>query len=296
MRQLSYIITKEQADMSIERLLLSHYAFTRRQLSRLKFQENGIQVNGVRQRVTYRLQENDRLTLTLSSAPFIPTSDDFSRVPLRILYESADAIALQKPSGMTLHPSHGHYYDTLVVQLNAWLKEQGRPASLHVIGRLDRDTSGIVLLAKNPLAAQRFDQQRKEGVLQKTYTALVHGKTPLQGTLRQPLRPKPHTLNRMEIHPQGKACCTHYRCIAQNETASLLSIRLESGRTHQIRVHLSAVNHPLYGDPFYGKERDAARLCLHAGQLWFIEPFSKEPVFLEYRDDTLEAIIRQTIG
>ena len=286
----------KQRDAEIEELE-KKMGLTRRQISRLKYIPDGITLNHRQVRTDALAHPGDTVCAALDlGRRFIPTSDDFTRIPLDILAEREDWIALAKPSGMTLHPTHGHYYDTMSVQLNALLSDQGRACSLHTIGRLDKDTTGIQLFAKNPIAAARLTQQRACHQLQKEYVALVHGICPQQGVIDTPIARTPDALNHMECSPQGKAAHTAYTRLAHGENHSLVRLKLNSGRTHQIRVHMASIGHPLLGDPIYGIRDDIPRLCLHADTLRFLDPFSENEIILHCQDDSFTQILNRSLG
>lgn len=292
MRRWEYRAEATDADKRLSQLLYARFHLTRRQISRLKFQEGGICVNGEPCRTDHRVQSGDRIVLTLDQPPSQLETPPF-HVPLCILYENTDLIAVHKPSGMAFHPGHGHYYDTLSVQLDHQLKQEGRGTRLHAVGRLDKDTSGIALFAKHPISAQRLHAQLRDGQLKKTYRAIAHGSTPPAGTISTPIQRKAGVLNQMEIHPDGKSAVTRYKCLRSSANHSLLQLQLESGRTHQIRVHMQSIGHPLAGDVIYGYADSCPRLALHAWMLRFHDPFREETIVLTDTDDSFEALIRR---
>ena len=284
-------ISEQDGMLRVKDVLEKKMGLTRRQISRLKYIPDGITLNHRQVRTDALAHPGDTVCAALDLGRcFIPTSDDFTRIPLDILAEREDWIALAKPSGMTLHPTHGHYYDTMSVQLNALLSDQGRACSLHTIGRLDKDTSGIQLFAKNPIAAARLTQQREQGKLYKEYVALIHGICPESGVIDAPIAKKEGALNRMTCSPHGKPAHTAYVRLKQGKDCSLIRLRLQSGRTHQIRVHMASMGHPLLGDPIYGIPDDVPRLCLHADTLRFLDPFANKAILIHCRDKRFDAI------
>ncbi len=287
MRIWEYQAGESDADMRLSIVLAKRFHLTRRQISRLKFQDQGILVNEKRQHCDYIVAKGDVIAICLKEA--LPPSEKLPwRTPIPILYENDDVIAVHKPSSMAFHPSHGHYEDTLSVQLTQQLLNAGRGSKLHAVGRLDKDTSGIALFAKHAIIAQRLHQQLQTGVLKKEYRAIVHGCTPDKGQMQTPIRKRSDLLNRMEIHPQGKSACTYYERLSAPGAYSLLRITLQSGRTHQIRVHLQSEGYPLAGDVIYGLADGCTRLALHAQRLMFIDPFSKERIVLEDHDESFD--------
>lgn len=295
--QLRYQLSENDGEMRVSAILSKKMGLTRRQISRLKYIPDGITCNGKQVRTDTIARADDIICAALDLGKrFTPTSDDFPRIPLHILKESEDWIALHKPSGMTLHPTHGHYYDTMSVQLDALLKEQEKACSLHTIGRLDKDTSGIQLFARNPIAAARLSQQREQGKLYKEYVALIHGICPESGVIDAPIAKKEGALNRMTCSPHGKPAHTAYVRLKQGKDCSLIRLRLQSGRTHQIRVHMASMGHPLLGDPIYGIRDDIPRLCLHADTLRFLDPFSENEIILHCQDDSFTQILNRSLG
>lgn len=291
MRIWEYRATEAVDGMRLSQLLHVHFQLSRKQISRLKFQKNGICVNERACKTDHIVKTGDHIVLRIGKEP-----THFEKppvvIPLRILYETVDLVAVHKPSGMAFHPGHGHYYDTLSVQLDHQLKREGRGTCLHAIGRLDKDTSGIALFAKHAICAQRLHAQLKAGSLQKTYQAIAHGQLPVIGEIHSPIRRKTGSLNQMEVHPQGKWACTYVNCLRSNAAYSLLRLHLETGRTHQIRVHLQSIAHPLAGDVIYGYADAVPRLALHAYQLQFQDPFQAKTILLRDVDDSFEALIR----
>ena len=193
------------------------------------------------------------------------------RFPLRILYEDQDILAADKPSGVVCHPSPGHFDDTLSNQVAQHLGRIGKELDVRVTGRLDKDTSGIVIFALNTETAAQLIRQRQASMMSKLYIARVRGHfsgsgsgagaemTPYgqSGTVDKPLRRESSQSFRMVTAEDGKAARTHYRVLLEMEDGtSLISCRIEHGRTHQIRVHMASIGHPLVGDRLYGTEAE----------------------------------------
>lgn len=214
-------------------------------------------------------------------------------IPLDVVYEDDDLLVVNKPAGMVVHPSHGHSQGTLVNALLARYPhltagDSGRPGIVH---RLDRDTSGLIVVAKTEQALDHLRRQFKSRKVQKTYLALVHGQPPApEGVIEAPLGRDPRQRQRMTVIADGRPARTHYKVREQLGDYSLLSIAPETGRTHQIRVHLSWLGAPVAGDPVYGPERGARRVksemglerqFLHAWRLSFERPGGEESVSLE---------------
>lgn len=374
MRILEYQVTAEEAGKTVKQLLQSRAGFGKKQISRLKFRPDGLRLNGEQCRTSRILKEGDVLLVRLDSvgktvrdrAAFSedgPHQEEgtsfqnetgaegcFEEPPApcipAILYEDRDLLAVYKPGGISLHPGPGHSRDTLWNQIITLQEMRGEIWTPRIIGRLDRDTSGIILLAKTTEAAAAMARQRQTGALKKIYYAETEGIFPgKSGIIDLPLEKDPASLNRMRIaetaesksaegvQKQSVRCgnsenaqkrserslftedtqkrsarssstekvlkaVTHYRVLRERNGKSILEIELEQGRTHQIRVHMAAIGHPLAGDVLYhpdlqqvecfrerseepgkptglhtdaGEERE---LHLHAGRMRFQTPFT----------------------
>ena len=291
---MNWIVREEEAGKDVGFILSRSLGLSGHRIRSLKFVRNGILLDGkpVRttecvipgQTVSVRLSDPDSRKQTL-----LPFS-----LPLDILYEDAFLIAVNKPSGLAVHPSGGHAGDTLANALLAHFNETDPAARVHLAGRLDKDTSGIVLCAKNALTAEELRRALSEDGCGKTYLALAAGHFPAgekEGTISLPLSVSPpdkQRIVRMQTdRPDGRAAVTRYRVEHRFENYALLSIRLDSGRMHQIRAHLAAIGHPLLGDPLYGdpqRNREVLpvlkRTALHAASVRFLHPFTREVIDL----------------
>lgn len=208
-------------------------------------------------------------------------------IPLRIVYEDGDLLVVDKPAGLAVHPSPGHERHTLVNAVLAHGKELsgaggvGRPGIVH---RLDKDTSGLIIVAKNDETHLALAKQLKEREVEKTYVALVEG-VPAQaeGVIDAPLGRHPVHRKRQAVVTGGREARTHYRVVREIDGYALLEVRPETGRTHQVRVHLAAIGHPVVGDVLYGRRgaTPVARQFLHAAKLSFRHPRTGERLDLE---------------
>ena len=204
-----------------------------------------------------------------------------------ILYEDEDVVVLNKPTGIVSHPSHGHHKDSLANYLAGYYKRFGKSGRFRVVGRLDKDTSGGILFAKNAPAAARLFRQKEEGLFRKTYLAVCanppkNDETRIWNVIDDPIGPIPGTLMKQQIMqpPKGKSALTRYICRGSFNNGCVTEVEIDTGRTHQIRVHLASVGHPLIGDKLYGEDTEsghfAHRALLHAWRMTFRQPFGSE--------------------
>ena len=262
---------------TIKQYLRGELMFSMHQISRVKYRPTGFLVNGESRWVNDILRAGDDLCFALDDPE---THVSGAGSPLPVLYEDDFILAVSKPAGMVSHPSHGHHGDSA---LDLLMPVFGK---LYLIGRLDKDTSGILLFAKHEETASLLSKQKESGMLYKTYLACVSGiPEPPDGTLSAPIAVAQPMPLKMKTDPQkGKPAVTHYHTIRtgfdfQNHSYSVLSVTIEHGRTHQIRVHLSSAGYPLVGDRLYGIGHDSYAL-LHAAELHFIHPYTREAVHI----------------
>ena len=270
-RKLEYAITGETAGKSIRQFLQEELSFSGHQISRLKFQKEGIRIGGEKVYVSHVLREGEVLTIGLTEQVlrrdtqggkpckiWEAPAPELAAYPLEVLYEDEDLLIVNKPAGMVCHPSPGHYCDTLANQAAAHLGGTGTAMDMRVTGRLDRETSGIVTFARNSEAAAMIQRQREDGRLIKTYLALALGDfANEEGVVDDPIRREAPGSHFMVCAQDGKPARTFYKVLARTKGAdgeprTLLECRIEHGRTHQIRVHMAKIGHPLAGDPLYG--------------------------------------------
>lgn len=248
-----------------------------------------IMVNGRAVKANYRLSEADRVELRIpqpSEAEITPEA-----IPLEVAYEDGDVIVVNKPRGMVVHPAPGHYSGTLVNALMHHCKDlsgingQLRPGIVH---RIDKDTSGLIMAAKNDLAHLSLARQLKEHSVTRKYLAIVHGSvTHDNGTVDAPIGRDPRNRKLFTVTARnGKHSVTHFAVIERFADYTYLELKLETGRTHQIRVHMQFIGHPLVGDPQYGRSRGLSKdpemigQALHASVLGFEHPRTGE--FLQF--------------
>ena len=246
-------------------------------MNRLKRQD-GIWVNGKPEHTDYPVKAGDVIALQLEEPePEYPAEEG----ALSIIYEDDHLLAVDKPAGMLIHPSRSKFDGTLANFVVGYYRKTGQRSAFHPVTRLDRDTFGIVLLAKNS-HAHALMQQRD---LKKTYHALVLGNWELDaGTIDAPIARKPLPSLLREVSPEGKPCLTEYRVLERFDTYTKLQLRPVTGRTHQLRVHCAHLGHPILGDPQYGNEASCFGLesqLLCAKKLEFIHPITGTELTLE---------------
>ena len=253
-------------------------------MNRLKWQDK-IFVNGKPERTDYPVVPGDVISVPLEEPdPEYPAEDG----PLTVLYEDDHLIAVDKPAGMLIHPSRSKFHGTLANFVIGYYQKTGQKCAFHPVTRLDRDTFGIVLLAKNAHAHALMQQTD----LKKTYHALVLGNWEQeQGIIDAPIarRPLPSLLR--EVNPEGKPCLTEYEVLERFASCTKLLLRPVTGRTHQLRVHCAHLGHPILGDPQYGNEESGFGLpsqMLCAKKLEFTHPITGEFMILE---STMEAML-----
>lgn len=282
MEKLCFEITEEQEDERIDRFLAQLQSLSRSYIQKM-MKEEAVKVNGVPVKGSYRVKTDDQVEFMLPEAvePDIAPED----IPLDILYEDRDVIVVNKPKGMVVHPAAGHYSGTLV---NALLYHCGaelsgingvlRPGIVH---RIDRDTTGSVIACKNDAAHGSIAAQLKEHSVNRKYHAICHGVLKAdEGTIDRPVGRHPSDRKKMAVNEKnGKQAVTHYRVLKRFKEYTYVECVLETGRTHQIRVHMASIGHPLLGDEVYSTRKCPFHLqgqTLHAKILGFRHPASGE--------------------
>jgi 23S rRNA pseudouridine1911/1915/1917 synthase len=243
-----------------------------------------VQVNGVNSRASYLLRGGE--TIEVFPAGLTPLKAAAEDLPLKILYEDADVIVVDKPAGMVVHAGAGNTTGTLV---NALLHRFGSLSEVNgdlrpgIVHRLDRETSGALVVARTDRAHHALAAQFQAREVEKVYLALVHGKTRPQGRVTTPIARDPVRRVRMTTKlASGREALTEYRLLEAFERLSYLEVRIGTGRTHQIRVHLASIRHPVFGDRLYGAPAsEIGRFFLHAHQLQFRSPSTGEVIRVE---------------
>ena len=275
----------EHAGVRLDAFLSADGALTRSQAARL-IAEGRVRVNGKPAAKSARLSGGETVTVDVPQLreTALPPQD----IPLDVVYEDDDVIVVNKPTGLVVHPAPGHPDGTLV---NALLHHCGdslsgiggekRPGIFH---RIDRDTSGLIIAAKNDAAHLALSAQLKDHSLSRTYECLVTGNMKQDsGTVDAPIGRSSADRKKMAVVPTGRRAVTHWEVVARYPGVTHLRCRLETGRTHQIRVHMAYIGHPILGDTVYGAKKPVPGLtgqCLHATGLRFVHPRTGEPVEL----------------
>ncbi|MGN0371559.1 MAG: RluA family pseudouridine synthase [Enterocloster sp.] len=289
---LTYTISDQQEGKTVEQFLRSK-GYSHRLVVHLRNTPMGLAIEGQPVFTIHRLKSGEKLTVTLTeeenSLNIVPVP-----LPLSIVYEDEDILVVNKDSGVPIHPSQGHFDNTLANAVAWYFREKGEPMIYRAINRLDRDTTGLLILAKHMLSACILSDQMLKRQICREYRAIVCGLTPESGTITSPIgRAEGSTVERRVDPEHGEYACTHYRRISYNaeKNLSYILLKLDTGRTHQIRVHMASIGHPLPGDFLYHPDyRYISRQPLHSYQLNFTHPLTGQSV--EYRADLPEDMAR----
>lgn len=336
-RILTFTVNENSNSHTVGQVLRLQGGLTKHQISQAKFRPQGICKNGIQCRVTESVFPGDVITVCLEepgmSSAHLEFPSDASLPPLKILYEDQDLFVVDKPTGIVTHPSGRHYCDSLANQVSRYFCSRNENVVIRPVGRLDRETSGIVIFAKNQTAAARLQAQRFHNQLKKQYLAVVSGYLPVDPcseknmlpssseffscahTISLPIGPDPKDSRKMtawlsdsltsDVFPASpeknaasqcpvtapdknfKTAVTHYQVIHSTSDWSFVTLCLNTGRTHQIRVHMNAIGHPLLGDTLYGNTPAShapvpfARAALHAWKLFLNHPFDDKSLVFE---------------
>ncbi len=276
MRTLRYQIAPEHEGMNVERYLKQQHGYSSRTIVKLKHYEQGMRLNGAHTRTIDLLHAGDVLEITfLDSEEHGVEHFIRSNRQVEIAYEDDDLLVFNKPADMPCHQSCGHAADTLANVFAAHCDQLGMDLMYRPLNRLDRDTSGAVLIAKNRFAAASVTNN-----FHKTYQAILDGVPPQsEGRVDAPIRREfPEEMRRI-VSPDGQRAITNYRVLAVQNGYSLVDFVLETGRTHQIRVHMAHLGCPVLGDSMYGRKSEMiARQALHCRYIAFTQPVSRQPV------------------
>ncbi len=284
MKNETYVVTELNVGKRLDLFVAEQSGASRASVQRL-IREEQITVNERVRKANYKVKMEETIILNIPepiSLAIIPED-----IPIEIIYEDEDLAVVNKPEGMVVHPAPGHSTGTLVHALLYHLEHLSsingviRPGIVH---RIDKDTSGLLVIAKNDHAHQFFSDRLKRHEIKRIYWALAEGRIKEGGIINKPVARDPRDRKRMAIVANGRHAITHYTVLKQFSKYTLLRCELETGRTHQIRVHLASVKHPLVGDPVYGHKKQRFQTngqCLHAKEIEFEHPRTGEWMHFE---------------
>ena len=282
-----YIVRQEEKGKRLDTYIPSVDTDITRTSAQRLIEDGNILVNGKNAKVSYKIQENDKISVEIPKPKQIELKAQ--DIPIEIIYEDSDIIVVNKPKGMVVHPANGNPDGTLVNAIMAICKDslsgiggEIRPGIVH---RIDKDTSGLLIVAKNDNAHVKMSEQIKNHEVKKTYIALVRGVfKENEATIDMPIGRSTSDRKKMAVNKNGKDAITHIKVLKRFDKYTLLQVNIETGRTHQIRVHLSHIGYPIVGDYTYsnGKnEFDVIGQCLHAQKLEFKHPITQKDMCLE---------------
>lgn len=285
-----FIPENDENEIRLDKFIASHLPDLSRSYLQTLIESGNINVSGKKVKSSYKIKSNDNITVEIPAPKeLLIEAED---IPLDIVYEDDDLIVINKPQGMVVHPAPGNYTGTLV---NAVMYHCGdslssingilRPGIVH---RIDKDTSGLLVVCKNDFSHKNLAKQFAEHSINRIYTAIVYNNfIEDEGTVNAPLARSKNDRKKMAICEDGRNAVTHYKVIERlHNNFTEIQCQLETGRTHQIRVHLTSIGHPLLGDPLYGPSKcpyDLKGQMLHAGKLGFIHPRSGE--YIEFNSE-----------
>ena len=276
-RNIDYIIDEDSAGLRVEQFL-RRKRYSGQNLSEIKRIPKSILVNGVHYYMRQELSKGDHLQVriceTQNSEKIPPT-----KLPLDIIYEDEDLLVLNKPAGMPIHPSLNNYTNSMANALAYYFQSQGKPFIFRCCNRLDRDTSGLTIVSKHLVSGSILSDMTKYREVHREYLAIARGSvTPSEGTIQAPLGRKEGTIIERTVDwEHGEDAVTHYKVVKEANGHSLVSLRLETGRTHQIRIHMKYLGYPLIGDYLYNPDMEyMTRQALHSHHMEFTHPITGE--------------------
>jgi 23S rRNA pseudouridine1911/1915/1917 synthase len=285
--------SRQRLDKALTRLMPGHARMHIQQW----IKKSLVQVNQhVMTAPDFKIQVDDEITIRIPAKSNIPQDYHAEKLPLDVIFEDTDLLVVNKPAGLVVHPGAGHAQHTLVNGLLHYDRNLHHVPRAGLIHRLDKDTSGLLIVTKNMYTYLLLTEALKKHEINREYRAIAKGVIPFSGQINAPVGRHRHMRTQMAVHPAGKAAVTRYRVLQQFTAYTYLSIQLETGRTHQIRVHMMHIHHPLLGDPVYGKGmhpkgqlseplrhtvNQFKRQALHAYRLKFMHPVKQNLVELK---------------
>ena len=281
------LIVKENNQKRLDSYVTDKLSKVSRTTAQRLIEEEKILVNGKKQKASYKPEEGDVISIEIPEAKDVELKAQ--DIPVPVVYEDNDIIVVNKPKGMVVHPANGNPDGTLVNAILAMCKDslsgiggEIRPGIVH---RLDKDTSGAIVVAKNDKAHINMSEQIKNHEVEKTYIALVKGFVKEEeATINMPIGRSTKDRKKMAVNKNGKNAVTHFKVLERFEKYTLLEVKIETGRTHQIRVHLSEIGYPVVGDTTYSNGKNDWGIkgqCLHAKSLKFKHPVTGKEMFIE---------------
>lgn len=277
---MKYVIKENNDILRIDKYLMNNTDISRSKIQEM-IKQGLILLNGKKVKSSMMLKLNDEIEIIGKLEE--KTNANPEAMDLDILYEDDDLMVINKPSGLVVHPSSGHFSGTLVNGLLAHtnsLSDTNGDVRPGIVHRIDKDTSGLIVVAKNNKAHEKLAMQLKDKTLSRIYVALVHGKINHDtGTIDAPIGRDVNDRKKMCVTDENsKEAITHFKVLERFKNASLIECKLETGRTHQIRVHMNYINHPIVNDPVYGYKRKTTEFgqMLHAKEIGFIHPTTEE--------------------
>ena len=276
-RSLEYKITQEDEGKLVKELLMDRLHLSRREISHCKAFADGILINGEHVNVLYRTTCGELLKVTIHENTDMASEIVPMRGNLDIVYEDEDIIVVNKPAGIVVHPLKNHFDSTLSNHIAWHFKENGEKHVIRPVGRLDRETSGLIVFGKNRLSANVLNDQSIKGLKVKEYQALCSGFFEnSKGMINSPIGLPPGVKMVRTIREDGDPALTYYEVLEQKKGFALVKLKLETGRTHQIRVHMKSIGHALLGDGLYGNDLPEwfgmERVALHSSHMEIIHP------------------------
>lgn len=280
-RVFEYKIEPEYEGETIKTVLKQHFKMSSALIKELKKYEDGIRVNGAHIRVVDEVCANDMLRITLresASENIIPKN-----IPIDIVYEDEDILIINKSPHMPVHPSMGNYENTVANGVIHYFKSRGEERVFRAVNRLDKDTSGLMAVAKNAYIHARLGEEIQQGEFRRKYECIVCGDIAEDGTVDAPIKRADGSVINRIVALDGQTAVTHYHVLERYGDYTRLLMRLETGRTHQIRVHMAYIGHPLAGDWLYGREdkKNIPRQMLHSCYLRFVHPITGKEMEFE---------------
>lgn len=273
-----FVYTIQQNQKTVKEIMYDKLKFSKKLSRKLEINRN-ILLNNKTTKLRKKTHMGDKLCII-----FGDEEDEYEAVniPINIIYEDLDLLIVNKPPKIVVHPTKSHYNNTIANGVSYYFNQQGIKKKVRLVNRLDMNTSGIVVIAKNPYVHNRISDQMKENQVEKYYYAIVEGRVEKdKDTINQPIARLSDDIIR-EVHSSGKECITHYEVIRRLENCTLLKIKLDTGRTHQIRVHMKYIGHPVVADTLYGSPNEKIdRQALHCYKLVFIHPRTGERIEIE---------------